>query len=561
MAFSVSYIYQIRDQYSSVLKKINRQTSVFKKNISDTQRRTKALSNKMANLQGIMSTVVGVGAILFPVKRAMEFESAMADVAKVTNLTPKQFEALKEQIKSASKEMGRLPVQTAAIVEAAGRLNIPVDQLKKFTAITTRASVAFGVMESEIGNSIASLKSKLGLSVDGVENLLDAINYLADNTSAQGDRMIEIIGRMSGVMGSINMPSEFIAGWAAFADQIEVTPELAASGMRMMISKMKTYPAMLKSLLTDPNKTIIDVLTQLKKLDPIKRAQEIQKTFGVMEGKFVEMAVNKIDLLGSTLEKVTDKSKYTGSMLKELAYKMKTAAFQTSKWKSALIVLSIEIGNTLLPVIKEVAPKLTKITESITKFVKAHPTITKIVIAITALVAAIGAIVIVVAVLSAGFSFLLSFLSGLIAAFTALIATIGVLISILGAPMVAIYAIGFALLFLENKFGLVTKGIALLKEKFKSLQEVVIETFAHLKSKALEFIQPLIDLIDRLIEIKDRLTPSFLKSEESISVQREIMSKGTLDGQINISADKGLNIMSSEFNTDMPGNLGLNMGY
>ncbi len=559
MAFSVSYIYQIRDQYSSVLKKINRQTSVFKKNISDTQRKTKALSNKMANLQGVMSTVVSVGAILFPVKRAMEFESAMADVAKVIDLTPKQFEALKVQIKSAAKEMGRLPVQTAAIVEAAGKLNIPINQLEKFTKITSRAAVAFDMMESEIGISIASMKAKLKLSVDGVEDLLDAINYLADNTSAQGSRMINIIGRVSGTMGTIKMPSELIAGWAAFADQIEVTPELAASGLRMMISKMKTYPDVLKRLIADPNKTIIDVLSKLGKLEPLKRAQAIQKTFGTEAGRFVEKAVNNMGLLDSTLSKVSDKSVYTGSMLKELAYKMKTAAFQTSKWKSSLIALSIEIGNTLLPVIKEVAPKLTIVTNSIAKFVKAHPTITKAVIIITALVAAMGAIVIVVAVLSAGFSFLLSFLSGLIAAFTALIATVGVLVSILGAPMVAIYAIGFALLFLENKFELVSKGIVILKEKFRSLQEVVIETFSNLKSKAFEFIQPLIDLVDRLIEIKDRLTPSFLKTEESVSVQREIMSRGSLDGQINISADKGLNVMSSELNTDMPGNLGFNM--
>ncbi len=73
---------------------------------------------------------------------------------------------------------------------------------------------------------------------------MDAINFLADNTATSGKRAVEVVARTVGTMKAIKMPPELVAGWAAFADQVEVTPELAASGLNMMIRRMTKIPSL-----------------------------------------------------------------------------------------------------------------------------------------------------------------------------------------------------------------------------------------------------------------------------------------------------------------------------
>ena len=131
MNFTVSYIYRIKDRYSKTLSKINRHTDKFVKRQVLAQKKTEALSKSILNSQGVISSAGSIFATMFPIKKAMEFQSAMADISKVIDLTPAQYANLSKAIKSSAVEMGRIPTQTAAIVESAGKLGIPLKQLEK----------------------------------------------------------------------------------------------------------------------------------------------------------------------------------------------------------------------------------------------------------------------------------------------------------------------------------------------------------------------------------------------------------------------------------------------
>lgn len=377
--FSISYLYQVRDKMTPVLKKITRNIDKqndtltaqqyiwaklvnlqarFNKKLRTANRDAQKLKDELANswdeLIGIAATAAS---IMLPVQRAMEFESAMAGVAKAANLEKgtEQFIRMEESIRNMTKEIPRTAVEIAQMFEAGARLGISQEDLPEFARLTARTAVAFDLMAEQAGDSLASISAKMGLPISKMESMMDAVNQLENTTSAKGNQMIEIIGRISGAAKAIELSPEQTAGLAAFANQITVSPELAASGLDMMINRMQKIPALHKKLLESPEEAISGMLGALNKLDKIQRAAVINKVFGDEAGRFVQAAVGSLELYSSTLGKVADNSEFAGSMNEEFQKQLQTTAAQAQIAKNGLNDMAISLGNRLLPFVYKAA--------------------------------------------------------------------------------------------------------------------------------------------------------------------------------------------------------------
>lgn len=509
MAFTISYLYVIQDRYTRTLDKIRKKTERFSNTAHKTTGRVAALSKKMSNMQAIAgAAAVGLAAI-FPVKKAIDFEFAMADVLKVLDdITPKQLQALEKQIFSTSIAMGRLPKDIAAVVAAGGRLGIPLEKLGEFTKLASRVAVAFDITEEVAGDSLASITDKLDLSMKATGGLMDAINHLADNTSAKAGGMIEIIGRISGTMKTVEMPPELIAGWAALADRVEVTPRLAASGMKMMMRAMKGMPGMMEKLLKAPSKTMSDYLRVLAKIDKRRLPKILEKKFGAEAAGFVEKLVGKIHLLDQTLGLVADKTRLQGSMQRELNKKLSTAKVKIDRMKSAFTVFAIVAGTSVLPIIKAFTPILIKIGNALSKFSEAHPQLFKIAIIFGVVTAAVSALLVVLGVVAAAFGAISLPIVGIVAGITAAIVAAGTLYAYAGK--------------IGNAF---TSAFSSVKNLFG-------------------FGGP---------EAPQRPVTGGVAGKSANAMQ------GTLNGKIEVVARGAVEAVKASMTSDMPGNLGMNM--
>ena len=133
MAFDVSWVYKIRDNYSRPLKKIiattNRSNVAMKKSARTAQK----LGQRLTKLSSIAGGVAGAMAVVFPVKKAIEFEDVMIDVQKVlTFKTPDQFEQFREGIFKTAIALGKIPQNIADIAVQGGKLGIPVEKMQEF---------------------------------------------------------------------------------------------------------------------------------------------------------------------------------------------------------------------------------------------------------------------------------------------------------------------------------------------------------------------------------------------------------------------------------------------
>lgn len=374
--FSISYLYEIKDKLSPTLRRIsgvvedqNRKLTIgeniWARMVNIQHRFNKAVKKSRAEtgrlkdeLKASVGQLVGMGAtiaaIALPVKDAMKLETAMAGVAKAANLEKgtAQFEGMRNTIREMTQQIPRTSEEIAAMFEAGARLGISQADLPDFAMLTAKTSVAFDMMADQAGDSLASISAKMGIPIAGVGDMMDAINQLENTTSAKGTEMINIIGRIAGVAKSIDLSPQQTAGLAAFANQITVSPELAASGLNMMIARMQRIPALHKKLLDSPQEAVSGMLKQLQKLDKIQRTSVIQKIFGDEAGRFVNTAVESLDLYNKTMGEVADKSKYAGSMSGEFRTQMETTASQVSLARNGINDLSVSLGEKLLPVVQ-----------------------------------------------------------------------------------------------------------------------------------------------------------------------------------------------------------------
>ena len=406
--FSISYIYQIKDKMSPTLSKISKNiqkqnhlleanrivwgklTTGAKKyanSITSATHRLDKFNNKILDSTGsILALGAGIAALALPVKKAVDFETAMTSVAKAANLErgTEEFAAMKKSILDMSLVMPIATNQIADMAAAGARLGINNADLPKFVELTAKTSVAFDLMGETAGDALASIGAKMNVPISGMESMMDAVNTLENNTAAKGKEMINIIGRIAGTAKSIELKPEQTAGLAAFANQITVSPELAASGLNMMINRMQKIPALQKQLLKSPEKAIQGMLKSLAKVDKASRAGMITKIFGDEAGRFVTQAVGSLELYEKTLGLVADKSQFAGSMTREYTAQIETTGAALQLAQNATDSMWIAIGDALLPATKELTYQFIEFTKSAAQFVRENQAL---VVGIAALVA------------------------------------------------------------------------------------------------------------------------------------------------------------------------------
>jgi hypothetical protein len=369
----------------------------------------------------------------------------------------------------------------------------------------------------------------MGLTVGGTEELMQRLNFLADNTTATGDRMIEIVMRVSGTFKTLNIPTEVAAGWAGFADQIEVTGRLAASGLNQMMQKMMTMPGMMAKMLKDPTGAVKDYLESFATMEPARRAQKVLKIFGNEAGRFVLKAVTNLELLDNAMKKAAS-DEALGSMDREFERILARSSTAGKRIKETWIDITREIGTGFLRMFDKYSDRLIENSEWMLNFIKAHPGLVKFV-GILALIA-VATVAIVIP---------LGFMMIAISALIPVVATLGVGLTAVG---LGVNSIVWPVLLAVVAF-----------QAWSSAIKSVIDNFEILKQPGFfKDLKGFLTLTDPEAPTK---TPEQELSEEA-AIQQQLYRMGQkkqkveIGGRIDITSPEGTNVDS---------NIGLNTGH
>ena len=395
------------DDYAKSIERIGKAYEKTKKmeHALGKAEKTESLKGKVDSVRDTAGGVAmkagatAVAVLGFPIKEAMDFESAMADVRKVVDFdSPEQFKQMGADIREMS---GRLPMAAkdiAAIVAAGGQAGIAKEDLAGFAESAVKMGVAFDITANQAGTTMAQWRTAFGMNQGQVVALADQINYLSNTTAAGSGPISDIVTRIGPLASAAGLSAGQVAALGASIAGTGTPSEIAATGIKNMALALTAGSAATKSqagafaklglsatdvanrMQTDAQGAILDVLERIKELPAAERAAMLTELFGKESVGAIAPLLTQLDNLKGNFHKIGDASLYSGSMQHEFEERSKTLAAALQLVQNAGSNLAITIGNSLLPVVTNVANTVAPAVQGLSNFAEKHQTLTAVVV-------------------------------------------------------------------------------------------------------------------------------------------------------------------------------------
>ncbi|QNM94899.1 phage tail tape measure protein [Chitinimonas koreensis] len=380
------------------IRELRRQTSGW----------TQSLNEAGSSLAGLAASGAGIGVVT---KQAIDFESAMAEVAKVIDGTDAQIEALGERLKQLSTETLPLSAgELAKIAAVGGQLGVPTEKLERFVILAAKVGTAFGLSAEQAAESIGKLANVFNIPIDDIGRLTDAINVLGNTTAATEKDLLDFLTRTGGMAKQFGLSAEATAALGASLISLGKSPEVAATGINSLLGKLQqagqqgpefqaslarmgvSAQQLAADIRRDPQAALTEFLRTLDQLDNQSRAEILGQLFGQEYQDDISSLVGALGQFRTALAAVSDQSKVAGAVNTEFAKRAATTANQLELMKNALNVAAINLGTVFLPVVVDAAKGLGSMAAAIADFAKAHPQLAAMATTVVTLTASIGAL-------------------------------------------------------------------------------------------------------------------------------------------------------------------------
>ncbi|UFO00268.1 MULTISPECIES: phage tail tape measure protein [unclassified Wolbachia] len=437
------------------------------------QKQQNALAKKAHYRSQVMETI-GLGlSLAAPIKVAIDFESAMADVRKVVEFNgDNEANIFTRKLKKLSREIPLSAAELAKIAASGGQLGIDKDKLLEFTTTVAKMATAFDMSAEQAGDSIAKLANIYGIAVEKMEGVGDVINYLSDNTAAKAKDMVEALAIVGGTAKQFGLDIKETSSLVNAFVSLGKQPEKAATAINALLSKLQTaegqgkeFKAALESIgitaeemsqkvAENGQNALLYFFETLEKVDRQERSQILLNLFGQEYQDDIALIVGSLEEYKKAIDFVADKEKYNKSMQKEFNNRASTTANNLQLLKNTIAELGMNLGSVMLPPLNWISKILRSISIGIAWFAEKCPILT------TGVMSIISALIIgKIAVVGFGYAFALA--GGGILTFKAILqGTLLPVLTSLSARVIPAVIMGLKALTLTNPIGAAVAGLS-----------------------------------------------------------------------------------------------------
>ena len=411
------------EEYNKTVKSVAELNSILaehKKAVRGVAEESETLGDKLGGMAdffnkwyySLQTGIDALGGITTTIRQCVndyaDMEEAMADVQKYTGQTSAQVHDMNEDFKQMDTRTSR--EQLNALAGAAGRLGITnKEMIEEFVDGADKINVALGddLGEGAVDN-IGKLAHMFGEDdKKGLRGAMlatgSAVNDLAQSSSANAGYIVDFTADLSGVAIQAGMTQSQIMGLASALDQNMQEEATASTVFSQLITKMFQEPARFAALAGEDVKQFTTLLKTNANEALMKFLSAMQATggFDKMAPLFSEMklegtrAVGVLSSVASHLDQVREAQTVAfnaynegSSVLDEFNVQNNTVQAGIDKAKKQFLDLSIELGEKLLPLVKQgisTGSLAVKSLSAITNFVISHR---RALITLTATVAA-----------------------------------------------------------------------------------------------------------------------------------------------------------------------------
>ncbi len=378
-------------------QRLTEETKKYRRQLDGTQG---AINNLK---KGVPSFVAVSASFAKMAKDAIDFQSSMVGVAKVLNGTEEDVKKLSDSIIEMSKKIPLAVTELAQIAEEGAKIGLAADDVERYTEQVAKMATAFDMSTEKSGKSVATMMTIFNTGLEGVAELSDAINHLSNSGASNAEDIIEILTRVGGSAQNFGLAKEEVAALAHSFLELGQSPEIASTSLKNFFVQLSTAEKqgssfqeslekmgmssveLAQSIRDNPQRAIIDFLGSVNKLDDADVTGVLTDIFGRSTQADVASMARNVDGLSKAFGYVGDRAAFAGSVGAEFNKVSQTTESQLTLLKNNVNALSVQLGESLLPIINAGAEGLTGFVQSIQEFSKEYPNLTKISLALFAL--------------------------------------------------------------------------------------------------------------------------------------------------------------------------------
>ncbi|AQW82895.1 phage tail tape measure protein [Campylobacter pinnipediorum] len=273
-------------------------------------------TKKIMNLKGeALAAFASISAVKAPIKTAIDFESAMADVKKVVDFdTPEEVKLFLNKLLKMSQIIPMTAEGLSQVTAAGAQMGIAKDELFKFTELASKTAVAFDITAEQAGDSIGKIKNIPSLSIDETGEMMDAINHISNKNAAKASEIVEVMKRISGIGKQVGISKEQTAALATSFIALGKAPETAATASEALLKKLNNIKSATpkaqkafsdmgidindfsNAMKKDAQGTILKFLSALQKVEPQKRGTLLTSIMGLNYDSDIATLISGIDI-------------------------------------------------------------------------------------------------------------------------------------------------------------------------------------------------------------------------------------------------------------------------
>lgn len=361
------------------------------------------------------------GPIVAATTAAAMFEDKMADVAKVMSLKigSKEFMEMSTQAKDLSIYLGKMPEDAAGLMASLAAGGVVKKDMADVAKIAGEMGVAFGISSELAGEQFVKSKNALGGTVPEIKKMMDAINHLSDNDASEAAQILDFMAAGgSGVAKTLKVAAPEMS---AFGSSLISMGKSGAESATIMerFQKGIFQNAGMKKIFDDAGggaKGMMAILEKGSKMSGQEQFEYFNK-FGQYGVNIMQMA-QSLGHVKDNMKLVGNENNYLNSVSKEFNNRSSTTIGQFGVMKAELMVVAINLGETLLPAVIELMKEIKPMVQSfsawvkenkglVTTLMKAAAAIAALLLTVSALSFGVGAMAKVVSVGASSFSFIL----------------------------------------------------------------------------------------------------------------------------------------------------------
>lgn len=442
----------LEGQYKEFGFVAGQQIKLVGENVKGLGEKISKLGEKFAKFSAASAAMLGGIA-----KTAIDFESAWTGVTKTVDGTDEELAQVREGILKLASATGTSSSEIAGVAEAAGQLGVGVKDVTEFTETMVRLGDSTNLGAEEAATAIAQFYNIMNQDLSTVDRFGAALVDLGNNSATSESKIMDMASRIAGSASQIGLTSQEVLALATSLSSVGIEAEMGGSAISTIMTNIDKEVALNGKHLKTWASTAGMSSKEFKKAwetDTMSAIQAVVKGMGEVKDEggnlnvlLEELGVKNIrqtdtmkrlsnasDLLTNSLQIANTAWEENSALTTESDKRYDTTAAKLGQVKETLKEVAIDIGEVVLPYIKDFADKLKELTERFTNLddgqKKTIVTILAIVAAIAPLLGILGGLISVIGTLIVSFALISIAISAISAPVLAIIAVIGVLIGI-----------------------------------------------------------------------------------------------------------------------------------